>query len=331
MLMPSSPHGPAVLSGVALLCAAAIALGVTAPATGARQPPAFKSGVEVVQLSVGVRDPTLRVVSGLTAADFQVFEDGVQQQVAVFSSSPQPLALAVLVDVSASMNGDRRAAALAAVDIVARSLNEPDRWSVFTFADRTTLEVPWDRPDADLGRWRVLERTGRATRLFDAVREATDYLRDAPNRKRAILVISDGNDSSQQARPNYRATLEGMDALDDSGGRAERALRSGEALLYAFGMDWPYEKRRGPSERIDRVSLERLSGPTGGAVWMVRTLAQIQRAAEELVQELRQQYTLGYVPARPPDGQYRRIVVRTSNPANTVSHRLGYVAVPRPR
>ncbi len=94
-------------------------------------------------------------------------------------------------------------------------------------------------------------------------------------------------------------------------------------------MDWPYAKRQGPSEQVDRTSLERLSGPTGGAVWMVKSLAQIQRAAVELTDELRQQYTLGYAPATPPDGRYRRIVVRSSNPSHAVSHRLGYLAVPR--
>ena len=327
-LKPGSPAGlprRRVCIGVALV--AIIALGERERSNAFRQD-VFRSGVEIVTLPVTVTDSSGRTVPNLSPEHFTITEDGVTQSVSVLLNAPQPVALAVVVDTSASMRGDRWDAALAAVSAIGRALAPEDQWSLSVFADRVTPVSPWGayRPEDLEG----LRRHGAAggTRLFDAVVAAQRTLATAPHRKRAILLISDGNDISTQIGGGFTADMSSLSGIDGAETRATNALRSGESMLYAFGIDWPYQARRarGPSERVDRATLTRLAAPTGGAVWIATTAADLLSAALQLTTELRQQYSLGYSPLRPPDGRYRRVKVQVADPALRVRHRIGYVA-----
>lgn len=316
-----------VSSGVAVLLLVA-QMAASSPASQSPQQQPFRSEVELVSLPVTVEDPSGRVVTGLTRDDFSIFEDGVRHEIAVFSNEPQPIALAVLVDFSRSMQGERRDAALQAVAAVGQALDRRDQWSLFAFADRTTQLRGWG-PAAVRDMASLLQMTpSGGTRLFEGVIAVHDALRDAPHRKRAMLVISDGNDVSTQVGDD--PMFGSMSQLDGSEKKAVNALRTGEALVYAFGMNWPYQgtstRGGGRSVQIGRRVLQSLTEPTGGRTWVASTTGELKEAARLLTDELRQQYTLGYTPTRSPDGEYRRVRVTTTNDAYRVRSRQGYLA-----
>ena len=293
----------------------------------------FRSGVELVTIPLTVIDSEGRRVTGLTQADFKLEEDGVEQEISIFSAERQPVAISLLVDYSGSMSGDRIDAALSAVRAVGEAMTDSDQWSISAFADRYRLAIPWARFD-DLVFQKMRQLVpGGGTRLFDAVVRANADIATAPLRKRAILLISDGNDLSSQIGSDFSADLDSLTYAGAGESAATAALRRGETLLYAFGMDWPYRPQRtgarGPSERIDRSTLERLAHPTGGMVWMPKSRQELIAAASELMVELREQYTLGYSPRQAADGRYRRLKVISHNPENRVRHRTGYVASAR--
>jgi Ca-activated chloride channel family protein len=286
-----------------------------------------------VTIPLTVIDSEGRRVTGLTQADFKLEEDGVEQEISIFSAERQPVAISLLVDYSGSMSGDRIDAALSAVRAVGEAMTDSDQWSISAFADRYRLAVPWARFD-DLIFQKLRQLVpGGGTRLFDAVVRANADIATAPLRKRAILLISDGNDLSSQIGSDFSADLDSLTYAGAGESAATAALRRGETLLYAFGMDWPYRPQRtgarGPSERIDRSTLERLAHPTGGVVWMPKSRQELIAAASELMVELREQYTLGYSPRQAADGRYRRLKVISHNPENRVRHRTGYVASAR--
>jgi Ca-activated chloride channel family protein len=291
---------------------------------------AFRSGVELITIPITVTDSSGRRIGGLSQADFRLEEDGVAQEIAVFLAEPQPVSIALLVDYSASMRGDRINAAIAAIRAVGEAMKPSDHWSISTFADRHQLVTPWEPfSDGFFSRMQRLAPSG-GTRLYDAVMATHRTLETAPTRKRAMLVISDGNDIAAQIGSDFSADLNSMTGIGRSESDVTSSLRRGESLLYAFGMDWPYQPQprmgKGPSEHVDRQALERLAHPTGGAVWMPKSRQELVTASTELMAELREQYTLGYSPRKAADGRYRRIKVMARNPEHHVRHRTGYLA-----
>lgn len=311
------------------MLALSLALAATGhPAARQESAPRFMAGVELVSLPVTVEDKAGRIVTGLTRDDFSIFEEGVRQEIAVFSNEPQPIAIAVLIDFSRSMQGERHQAAVAAVTTLGRRLDPHDRWRLFPFADRAMATGPWG-PAAPQDVQALLNLgAGGGTRLFNSVVAVQEALVDAPHRKRAILIVSDGNDVATQSGDVGEPLS--VAHLDDSERRAVAALRAGESLVYALGMDWPYRaspgRRTGPSQRVNRKALRALTDPTGGKVWVARTGAELVAAADQLLDELRQQYTLGYSPTRAADGKFRRVRVTIANDQYRVRFRQGYIA-----
>jgi Ca-activated chloride channel family protein len=249
------------------------------------------------------------------------------------------LAIVLLLDVSGSMRGPRYEAALAALDALGEALDPDDRWSVVAFNHTTQVIVGWSEPSPQVAAALRRSNPGGGTRLFEAIKDSVRSLEPSPTRKRAIVAITDGNDQSSTAGGSAStdvSSLSGFDSLRDDEGGAVKALRTGEALLYAVGMDWPYEKRgppamgyraaRSTSERVDIETLTRLAAPTGGAAFLARTSESLRNTAEQIVAELHQQYTLGYVPPKPADGKIHRISVTTRDPEHKVRARTAYLA-----
>jgi Ca-activated chloride channel family protein len=307
--------------------ALAVALVATATEMSAqRQPAPFRAGVELVYLDLTVTAANGSIVTGLTKDDFEIFDEGVRHEVAVFSDQPEPISLGILIDTSRSMVGDRIQAAINAADAMGRALQPKDLWSVFTFNTRLNQLIGWRPYDPSVVMELKEVKLGGGTELFKSVAEMVPKFRDTWFRKRAMLVITDGSDNAvQMGRPDHRIgpSTVGADSgmpgenMVDHAGKAVNALRTGEVLVYALGIGWA---------QVHVPSLEKLAIPTGGGVAVAKSMADLQILAKNLTDELRQQYTVGFSPLKAPDGKYRRVKVVAKNPAYTVRTRAGYLA-----
>jgi Ca-activated chloride channel family protein len=310
-----------------------LALVASTVAVSARQQPApFRGGVEMVYLDLTVTAPNGSIVTGLTKDDFEIFDEGVRHDIAVFSDKPEPISLGILLDTSTSMTGDRMGAAIAAADAMGRALQPKDLWSVFAFSMRLTQLIGWRPYDPSVIAALKKISVGGGTALFKSVADMVPRFRDTSFRKRAMLVITDGADNVVlMSRANQRGVGQfGGDAgmpgegMIDHTDRAVKALRSGEVLVYGLGIGWA--QAGGGNSDLHVPSLEKLAHPTGGGVAVARTLPELELLAKRLTDELRQQYTVGFTPLKAPDGKYRRVKVVAKNPAYTVRTRAGYLA-----
>jgi Ca-activated chloride channel family protein len=294
---------------------------------GAQQP--FRSGIEAVYLDVTVQAPDGSIIRGLTKDDFLIYDEGVLQSVAVFSDEPAPISVGVLIDTSGSMAGARMAAAIRAADALGRSLQPNDLWSISTFDSQRRTMIGW-RPYnvAVMNSLRAMPTSG-STELFKAVADMVPFMKETPHRKRAMLLMTDGIDNSIVAasRPGEPFSGNPFEAPGprESSAKAEEALRSGEVLLYALGIN-----AASRSGAVHVPSLERLAGPTGGSVIIASSVREVESAAQRIAEELRQQYTLGFYPQNAGDQPYHRLRVATRHPDHRVRTRAGYLTT-RPK
>ena len=292
-----------------LLCGAALA------ATPAAQTPLFRGGVETVHVTVTVTDGNGRLIAGLTRDDFQVYENGQRVRVTQFSDRRVPVSLGLLLDVSDSMFGQPIVDARGALDRFVGDLLEPgDEAFVASFNHSPRIVVPWTQPPEALrGRLDEMKPTG-GTAIYDALVAAAPLFNTRRHTRAALVVISDGADTAS----DY--TL--MQARD--------AVRRTDPFIYAVAID-SGDKRR-VSTRVNPDALREITGPSGGYTEVIESSADLGPATERIANELNHQYSLGYTPNKPPDGQWRSIRVRIRDKDYFTRARRGYFAVPgRPR
>ena len=294
------------------------------PAAAGRQPQ-FRSGVEVVYLDVTVQAPDGSIVRGLAKDDFLIYDEEALQDVAVFSAEAAPISVGVLIDTSGSMTGDRMAAAIRAADALGHSLQAGDLWSISTFDSIRRTMITW-RPynPGVVNSLRAMPTSG-STELFRAVADMVPYMKETPHRKRAMLLMTDGIDNSiiSASRDGRGDPFEAPGPLE-SAAKTAAALREGEVLLYALGVNVA-----GRSGAVHVPSLQRLAEPTGGSVIIASTVREVEAAAQRIAEELRQQYTLGFYPQNAGDNSYHRLRVTTRHPDYRVRTRAGYQTVSR--
>lgn len=310
-------------------------LGLVAARAAAPAQPRLTSGIELVHLDATVVDATGRIVTGLPADAFEVFEDGRKREIALFSSDRLPTSILVLVDISCSMAGARHKSAVEAIESLVAALGPDDRWAVVAFNHQLLRIARWTAPtNVPIERLRRVQPAG-GTALFFAVGQAIRELESSRTRKRAVIVVTDGSDSMAKNTlgPDYPVGLDGRlhrDGVYDDEGDGLAALQKSDALLYALAMDWPADPAPCglPAELlgVDIGALTRLASPTGGAAFRVQNRDAFSGTARQIVAELRQQYTLGYVPPTPRDGKLHRITVTTRDPEHTVRARTAYLA-----
>lgn len=269
----------------------------------------FRSGVEVVGIAATVVDADGRLVPGLTADAFEVFEDGERQPITQFTSERVPLSLAVLLDVSDSMYGRRIDEARAAVARFLFELLDPaDEFMVLSFNHRPHAVTDWTRD-----RGIVHSALGGlvpfgGTAIYDAVMTALPFMETRSERRAALLVISDGADSASDV------TL---------GGLRSAMLRS-DAFAYAIAIN--------PSgtvpinAQVNPATLREITDTSGGRTEIVADTADLAAATARIADELNRQYVLGYNAPHGPDGRYHSIRVRTPGGPYLVRTRRGYVA-----
>jgi Ca-activated chloride channel family protein len=289
------------------------ALLVSAP-LGAQGPARFRSGVELVSLTVTVTDARQQFVNDLAAANFSVLEDGVPQTVSFFGATGVPLDLALVVDASASMSGKIEMVKRAASGLV-RRLHTGNRASLVEFREVISVSQPLtDDRQAVVSRLDGITPRG-TTGLYDALYVTLRELnRDRPDtvRRRAIVVLTDGEDTTS------------LISFDDV---MDLARRSG-ITIYTITLESPSDRRR--FQTAGEFGMKSLADQTGARAFFPVSLREVPTIYESISAELSSQYEIGYTSHNPIlDGAWRRVVVQvTDRPGARARSRQGYYAMP---
>ena len=297
---------------VAFVAVAAVGLTAAAP----QQPPSFRAGVELVSLNVTATEGT-RYVTDLMQNDFSVFEDGVKQEITFFTRSNLPIALALLVDTSASMESKLQTAQEAAIGF-AKKLRPQDLAEVVDFDSRVIVLQNFTNNLPELEAAIRKTSAGGSTSLYNAVYIALKDLKKvvAKNsdeiRRQAIIVLTDGEDTS--------SLLPFEEVLD-------LAKRS-ETAIYAIGLragEGSATATRGFKEA--EFVLRQFSQETGGRAFFPNQLSDLNNVYGQIADELSSQYSVGYTSRNPKrDGAWRRVIVRVDRPNVIARTKLGYFA-----
>jgi Ca-activated chloride channel homolog len=285
--------------------------------------PTFRTGVELVALTVTVTDVDRGLVSGLSADDFQVFEDGVQQPVTFFGMATVPLDLALLVDGSASMRNTLPLAREAAAGLL-ETLRPGDRASLVEFRNTVRVTQTQTAETASVVTALNAMTASGGTSLYNALyvtlRDFQLQARDDGDiRRRAIVVLSDGEDTG---------SLIGFDEVLDL------ARRSG-VTIYAVALKDQAQIARQRAQQNGRRFLSRadyamraLAEETGARAFFPDAPTDLQSVYDSIAAELASQYALGYVSRNPVrNGAWRRLLVRIANATKIRPRtRAGYFA-----
>jgi Ca-activated chloride channel homolog len=285
----------------------------------AQQPPqVFKSGVELVSLSVTVTDAQHRYVTDLDQSAFTVIEDGAKQEPLYFSKSNLPIALSLLIDTSASMEERLLVAQNAAVGF-AQHVREQDLAQVVDFDSRVEIVQKFTNDRAALEAAIRKTSSGGSTSLYNAIyialRESSKVRARSSEdvRREAIVVLSDGEDTTSLV--SFEEVM-------------ELAKRS-ETSIYTIGLqprDATYQKGFREAEFV----LRQLAQETGGRAFFVQKAEELSGVYGQIADELSSQYSIGYASTNiRRDGSWRKIQVQVARPNVTTRTRRGYYAPSR--
>ena len=298
------------------------AIGIQPATTGVvlAQTPSFRAAVDVVSVTAVVRDSRGRPVNNLLREDFQVFERGEQRPIVQFKASDQgPISLGILFDVSGSMRGaTQMAAGQRAVEQILSWVNPAqDEVGLFSFDAELRKEVDFT---TDLEKVRVAVNSLTAigqTSLYDAIGKTAAALSDRPSPRRAVVVITDGIDTSSKLTP---AQVSGMASAID-------------VPVYVIAVLSPLDHPGQDSAVVGAdtspvaTHLSNLAYWTGGTLFMVSAPAHASQAARDLVTELR--HRTCWPSKRPGNRAGDELDVRTRRRELTVRARSGYFSQSR--
>ena len=288
--------------------------GRTYPVSSARQ----QIDVRLVNLALTVVDRRGRPVRDLRPDEIEILDEGEPVTIERWSAEPDALVVALAIDGSGSMGGDRLKAARAAAEAFLRKIPPGVEVLVVRFADSVEILAgpTADRDEAKRALDRLTARGGTA--LYDAVVETSRRLAEAAaGRRRAMLLLSDGQDlASSGLEPGSFSTLD----------EAIRAAHRADVEIFVVGIGSTLEIDTDFAGRFTaREVLERMSDSTGGRLLLARRLSRLRRMFGEILDELVTQYTAAYTPPPPRPGQtFRRIEVRSKRKGVTIRTRKGY-------
>jgi Ca-activated chloride channel family protein len=352
--------GPAVAAAAMVIASGSIVAGQK------QEEFRFRSGVDLVNVTATVTDRNGRFVSGLRQEDFIVYEENQLQEVTHFSNERVPVSLGIVLDTSGSMMGEKLTNALMAIDRFLTKLLAPeDEIFLYRFSNFPELVQDWTTDRTRLSRAIRRMNAGGGTAMYDALLEAAPLAQTGQNRKRAVLLISDGNDTDSES----------------SLGEVKQLVRESEVMVYAIGIDgqaegtifgmppttrqplpptpapfpggrrprgpggvmlpqlpqfqWPFPQGQTTRRRVgvadDRVNagaLREITDDSGGRTEIVRSSRDLDPATASIADELSQQYYLGYSSTTQKDGRWHAIRVELRDKNLRVRARRGYVATP---
>jgi VWFA-related protein len=249
-------------------------------------------------------------VTDLDKANFQVFEDNVEQTITHFAKDDAPVSIGLVFDASESMRNKLHKSSEAAAAFF-KTANPEDEFFLVEFNERPHLAIPFTSDSDELYRHIVRTRTMGRTSLLDAIHMALQQMKKARNSRKAIVIVSDGGDNCSRY----------------SVGQIKNALVESEVQVYAMGIFDPEDSpKKRPREEVKGPGLlSELAELSGGRHYPIDDLNELPGISERIGLELRTQYVLGYSPANSDrDGKYRRIRLNLMPPAGTPSLRTQY-------
>jgi len=269
----------------------------------------IKLNADMVILNATVLDRHNALVAGLGKDNFQIYEDGVLQQIKHFSHEDVPVTVGLVVDNSGSM-GPKRTDVIAAAMAFARSSNPQDQMFVVNFNEHVSYGLPADIPFTDrrdqLQRALSAIETIGETALYDGVAVALDHLNQGKCDKKVLILISDGGDNV--SKHSLAQVLE----------MAKHSI----AIIYVIGILDEQDGDQNPGV------LKRFAKETGGEAFFPESSKEIPSICEGIARDIRNQYSLAYVPSiDKSDGAYRTITVKVRSPGHghlSVRTRAGY-------
>jgi VWFA-related protein len=287
--------------------------------------PDIKVDVRLVNLNVRVATREGRAIAGLGKGDFQVFDDGTRQKVSHFQPMTAPIHLVLLLDLSGSTNERMGIITRAAAGFV-DALGPEDEVAVAVFARSFRLLSEFTRDRSLLkSRIRGLENQGTVTGFYDAVWSALDYLDRVETLRKAMVIMTDGLDSSLMDPEKWPAKHGFQELLSRAAG--------GDSVIYPVYLNTESDVLFFHSRRIhaayrkafDQVGAFALQ--TGGLLFRARRLEDLEGTYRRVALELRTFYSLAYTPASTVrDGSWHRIEIKVERSGAVIRTRPGYCA-----
>jgi VWFA-related protein len=318
----------------------------------------FKSGVELINVTATVVDVNGRFVSGLRPEDFLIYEDDKPVTVTHFNAERVPVSLGIAIDTSGSMAGTKIQEAQGALDrFLYDLLDKQDEIFLYRFSNVPMLVQDWTKDRATLSRALGRLTPNGGTAMYDAVADALPLVQKGQYRKKALLLISDGNDTASST--NVR--------------EVKAQIRESEVLVYAIGIDGEYDGAARPSspppprypipqpfpgrpglppfggrpptgrpgggsggggwsrsrnsdDHVNVAALRDMTDDSGGRTEIIRDARDLNPSTASIADELSKQYYLGYQASGAKDGRWHAIRVEVRNHNYRVRARRGYIA-----
>ncbi len=270
--------------------------------------PLFRVGVETVFVKVSVTDPLNRYVVGLERDNFKVFEEKVEQNITHFNQQAAPISVGIIFDVSGSMKSNNNInSARSAIVRFLQSANPQDEFFLITFNQGTSLVRGFTNETGAIESDIAFRQAGGRTAVYDAVYRGLEEMKNAKNEKKALILITDGEDNSSRY----------------SSQEVKEFARESDVQIYGIGE----EGKLG----YGRSEIQNIVAMTGGRAFFPNGFNELDYYIDLIHSELRNQYVLGYVPSNKiHDGKWRKIRVKLDAPAGLprllVHAREGYYA-----
>lgn len=268
---------------------------------------------DLVTLTVSVVDAHGHYVPGLSKKNFTITDNKAPQEITFFSDADLPVSVAIVFDVSGSMSGKKIEQAKEALSTFIQTSHPQDEYFLIGFNSDPELLIDGSRDgDAVIRKLSFVEPHG-STALYDASYLALERVMRGAHMKRAILIISDGQDNNSR----YKFS------------QLRRAVMESDVIMYAIGIQGGVG---GVLAMYGNLLLEELVSVSGGRVFFPRKSSGMNEALEQIALELRHQYSIGYRPSNfTADGKWHRVRVKVAPPPGLnrvfVRNREGYYAV----
>jgi Ca-activated chloride channel homolog len=249
--------------------------------------------VDLRLLHVSVQDEKGEIIKGLKKDEFTIYEDKVQQEISLFREEDVPVSMGMVIDNSGSMRTKRERVNKAALTFV-RTSNPQDEIFLINFNDQVYIDQDFTKNQDDLRD--VLEGIDArgGTALYDAIYLSLEHIREGKEDKKALLLISDGED--RDSRYKYETVLE--------------FARESHASIFVIGL-FDKEGERSRAQKKAAKHLEEIAEETGGKCYFPESADEVEAICTQVAHEIRNQYTLGYKPTNARrDGTWRAVTVK---------------------